>query len=454
MKTILALFIGCLFQDVSGWISEGSLPTDATFASYVGKFCFDYLANDDPGKPIIGKIELSMTGRVQKGVDSANNESKGQLFLAAYSDEKQHWKRVRPFWDELTCKDRQELATLLYPISDHLSGAAGQFNTTVRVKQEIRPRFWYFTFINCGDTVLEPLTFTIHASNDLQGYEKEFSLDQSGSLALDAVFTCLFALTVGAILLLVKLRSSRLEAGEAGHSASPLLRLLALSASFSALGCLCHGANDLVFASDGRGILSAAVLGTFFACMGKAALTALQILIAKGWVFWFRGDQLLRGTIGAAVLGVIGVSVGCEIWEQYFHDQSTSFYLHESWPGYAILSLNIFLLAASWRFMWESYASETEPQVRSFYTWSSVACGIYFASLPLVCLLAELLEPWVRRKYVERVEISTRFVASAMLVVCLRPTNVSRLVSVRLKNRDATVLLSDGEAELASQPAV
>jgi hypothetical protein len=457
MKTShgLALFFGGLLQVVSCWRSEGSLPTNVTFASYVGKFCFDSLANDEPGKPKIGTFELSMTGRVQEGGDGAPAESKEQLFVAVYSDENQHWKRVRPFWDELTCKERRELATFLYPISNRLSGPAGQFNVTVHVRQEVRPRFWYFTFVNCGATVVEPLTFKIHALNELQGYEKEFSVDQTGSLALDGVFACLFACTVGAIFLLVRLRSIRLEAGDAGRAASPLLRLLAASAGCSALGCLCHGANDLVFAYDGRGVLSAAVLGTFWACMGKAALTILQILIAKGWVFLFTPEeQKQRVAIVSALLGVICVSVGCEIWEQYFHDQSTSFYLHESWPGYIILTLNVFLLAAAWHFLWVSYTKETEPQVRRFYTLSSVACGIYFASLPVVCILAELFEPWVRRKYVERVEISTRFVATAMLVLCLRPTNVSRLVSVRLKNRDATVLLSDGEAEDSNQPAV
>lgn len=438
-----ALFVGCLLRSVSGWRSEGSLPTDLTFASYVGKFCFDYLPNDDPGKPTIGHFEFTMTGQVE---DLPVEEDKEQVYMAVYSDENQHWKRVRPFWDELTCKERRDLATFLYPISKRLSGPAGQFNITVNVKQEVRPRFWYFTFVNCGATIVEPLTYKIHAFNALQGFEKEFSLDQTGSLPLDAVFACLFAVTIGVIFLLVRLRRIRLEAGEPGRAASPLLRLLAASAACSSLGCLCHGANDLAFAYDGSGILSAAVLGTFCACLGKAALTILQILIAKGWVFLFTPEeQQQRVAIGFALLGVISVSVGCEVWEQYFHDQSTSFYLHESWPGYVILTLNLFLLAAAWHFMWVSYTRESEAQVRSFYKFSSVACGIYFVSLPAVCLLAELLDPWVRRKYVERVELSTRFVSTAMLVLCLRPTNVSRLVSIRLKNRDATVLLSDGE---------
>jgi surface polysaccharide O-acyltransferase-like enzyme len=208
--------------------------------------------------------------------------------------------------------------------------------------------------------------------------------------------------------------------------------------------------HHFVFAYDGRGVLLAAVLGTFWACMGKAALTILQILVAKGWAILFTpGEQPERIAIVLAITGIISMSVGCEVWEQFFHDQSTSFYLYESWPGRIILMLNIVLLVTAWNFLWKSYKRELEPQVRSFYAFTAVACGIYFASLPAVCLLAELLSPWVVRNRIERVEVSTRFVATAMLAVGLRPSNMYRLVNARLKNRDAPELLTAEEMEQA-----
>jgi surface polysaccharide O-acyltransferase-like enzyme len=204
--------------------------------------------------------------------------------------------------------------------------------------------------------------------------------------------------------------------------------------------------HHFVFAYDGRGVLLAAVLGTFWACMAKAALTILQILVAKGWAILFTpNEKPQRIAIVLAITGVISISVGCEVWEQFFHDQSTSFYLYESWPGRIILMLNIVLLVTAWTFLWKSYKREVEPQVRSFYAFTAVACGIYFASLPAVCLLAELLSPWVVRNRIERVEVSTRFVATAMLAVGLRPSNMHRLVSARLKNRDAPELLNTEE---------
>merc|ERR1712085_71356 len=84
---------------------------------------------------------------------------------------------------------------------------------------------------------------------------------------------------------------------------------------------------------------------------------------------------------------------------------------------------------------------ESVFDVKWFYSVVSAACGIYFASLPVVCLLAELLNPWVRRKYVERYELVARFAATLLLAICLRPSQVNSLVAARLKNGEEPQLL-------------
>jgi len=440
VQTVVVL-LGILSRCAFAWQSEGVLPAKSFFASYVGKFCFDYFQdNDDSQRAEVGQFEVRLSGRVQKGVPT--NENTGELYVVVYDDEKDHWKRVRPFWDQLTCKERRELASFELPVTTELAGTSGEFVKSIVVRQEIRPRFWYFTFINCGATIAEPVEFSVHAWNFLQGFENEFSLDQTGSLELDVSFAALFAATMGVIFIIVRDRNSHREVVDVATRSLPLLRLLGASAGCSALGCACRAVHHLVFAYNGKGVLLAAVFGTFWACLAKAVLTILQILIAKGWALLFTPDERpQRMAIAGILSAVISLSVGCEIWEQYFHDQSTNFYLHESWPGHIILTLNVFILVMAWYFMWDTYSREIEPAVRQFYALVSVACCIYFAALPVVCLLAELLSPWVRRKYVERVEVSTRFASTALLVFCLRPSHVSRLVSARLKNRDAPELL-------------
>merc|ERR1712032_89103 len=145
--------------------------------------------------------------------------------------------------------------------------------------------------------------------------------------------------------------------------------------------------------------------------------------------------------IALALLALMTLSVGCEIHAHYFHDMGTNFYLYESWPGLLILGLNLSLLSASALMTWDTYLHETSPLVRSFYRLTSFAGGIYFASLPAMCLLAGILSPWVVRKYVERAEMGSRFAATTLLLLGLWPSRVDALVSARLKNRSQPNLI-------------
>jgi len=207
--------------------------------------------------------------------------------------------------------------------------------------------------------------------------------------------------------------------------------------------------HHLAFASNGRGAVLLAVLGALLACVAKALLTILQFSIARGWaVFYSPDDWPKRFMFLTGLSSVVFMSVGCEIWEQYFHDQSTAFYHYESWPGRLILGLNTCLLVSALAYMWGTYKREPLQEIRTFYALVTAACGIYFTAIPVVCLLAELLDPWVRRKYVERTEISTRFAATAMLLLCLRSSSLDRLVAARLKNGDQPELLEKSAEEV------
>merc|ERR1712037_347585 len=142
-------------------------------------------------------------------------------------------------------------------------------------------------------------------------------------------------------------------------------------------------------------------------------------------------EQYSRAWIFAAIAGVFLLSVGCEIHGEFFRDESASLYLYESWPGLLILALNFCLLAAAWLSTWDTYWKESSREVRAFYCLASAANGVYFASLPVMCLLASLLAPYVRSKYVERAELAARLAASALLLLCLWPSYLDAMVSAR-----------------------
>jgi len=129
----------------------------------------------------------------------------------------------------------------------------------------------------------------------------------------------------------------------------------------------------------------------------------------------------------------------CEIHADYFHDWSTTLYLYESTPGLVILLLNMLLFAESWRSMRETYRLETSEEMRVFYMLITCASTLYFMTLPVICLLAAGLNPWVRAYYVALAEIFARLIATVIMALCLRPSRLDAMVNARLDDGIDTV---------------
>merc|ERR1711920_334014 len=85
------------------------------------------------------------------------------------------------------------------------------------------------------------------------------------------------------------------------------------------------------------------------------------------------------------------------------------------------------------RSMYETYQSESSEEVRTFYLNVSGASLVYFVSLPVLCMLSSLFEPWVRLKYVSRVEVLSRLVTTLLLAYCLRPSRIDTMIHSRLE---------------------
>lgn len=366
------------------------------------------------------------------------------MFIMVYDDESDHWEQARSSWDHMTCEERLHLASWSAQISSQLKFDPFEFHTIVSIFEGHRPRFWYFTFVNCGATSITPVSFSIHALNVQQGSDAEFGMDQSGSLSLQVLFATLFALVCGLSFASTGTREARLE-GPRTRS-RPLAGFLKASAACSAAGCVCSALHWSRFSGDGTGILEMQVLGTLLGCLAKAILTFLQFFIAKGWALLFNHEErevrqryLILSGLGVTIL----VSVGCEIHEQYYRTESTQYYMYEDWPAFLILVINSCLLIAAWVMGCQTCRKERLRDVRLLYVFASAGCGIYFAAMPVIFIAASELEPWVVRKYIERAELAARFAATLVLLICLWPSKLDALISSRLKHGPEPELLSD-----------
>lgn len=198
------------------------------------------------------------------------------------------------------------------------------------------------------------------------------------------------------------------------------------------------------YSFNGRGCIFAGALGMLFSCVSKALFIILQFVIARGWALFFAAEE--RGqllVIVAALLGLAGLSMGCEVYGWRVQDSTTDLYLYESWPGVINLYVNLGLLALAWLFTLKNASQEVSHDVRMFYFRVSASAGVYFASLPVVCLLASFLVPWVRQKYTERVELCARLISTALLLLQLWPTHLDMMVGARMKGRVSSLTNED-----------
>merc|ERR1719313_1039087 len=106
-----------------------------------------------------------------------------------FDDEKWHWKTAREHWRSTTCEEKKSQAS-----SAHALNIVTQRkdDVTIDVREHLRPRFWYMTFVACGLSLRQPLHYEIHAFNPLMGWQAEVSVDQTGVFMMYAVFTVLF----------------------------------------------------------------------------------------------------------------------------------------------------------------------------------------------------------------------------------------------------------------------
>jgi len=457
MKSVVALFAGVLGSQLvaDGRRMWGTLPFDSGFVHFAGKFCYDF-AKDMHTQA--GKFQIEMSGvaleRPLPAGQPAPNVNEGSpcwgpcnpyggLYIVVYDDEKAHWREAEKTWAELTCQERLQYASWAERVE--MTDDRPFFNRTIDIYEHIRPRFWYFNFVDCGIQPGWPsLTYSIHAWNLLQGQQEEFGADERGMLALQLWCAILF----GGLAFFLRASTSLGVGGEA-FRIRPLLRLLFYSSTLACGGCSFLGFHYAVYAINGYGVDVIEVCGMVSSIASKALLTILQLLVAKGWVLFYAPEEINFRRFTLLTIGlIILMSAWCEIRAQYFHDWRTTLYLYESEPGEIVLLLNTVLFIEAGRSMYYTYRQEAAAEVREFYRMVFGALFLYFLALPVTFILAELFSPWVRAKYIARVEALSRFGTMLILACCLRPSRLDLMINARLEEGlDSIECMSDQEFE-------
>eukprot|EP00811_Abedinium_folium_P012203 NODE_21310_length_760_cov_1.815166.p1 GENE.NODE_21310_length_760_cov_1.815166~~NODE_21310_length_760_cov_1.815166.p1 ORF type:complete len:210 (-),score=63.20 NODE_21310_length_760_cov_1.815166:129-758(-) len=178
-------------------------------------------------------------------------------------------------------------------------------------------------------------------------------------------------------------------------------------------------------------------------CVAKGTLAVRSLLVAKGWVFLYRKEEMWPRRFTLAALGTVLVTAAAaEIHGQFFRDFSTTLYLYESWSGSLILFLNVSIFGEALRSMAKSFSGETQLEARAFYRNMACVVCLYFVTLPLTCFLAALFSPWVRSKYVARVEVASRLLTTVLLTYFLTPTRLDVMINARVEMGRLDVMIN------------
>lgn len=388
-------------------VLEGELPMKQNFAEYVGKFCFGYQTNDTDGS--VGVVRISMTSHV---VPKKPLTQKGMLYFLLFDDEKKHWKEARKHWDTSTCLEKKASASLATEILQH------KMEYMINIREKVRPRFWYFTFVACDMEVSDaPFVYTVHATNDIAGWQGEFSLDHMGLVTLYGIFTVAFGAATLWTVWQTKWRPSTQSVRE-----HPYLQLLVLSVGSSLASCFCFMVHYILFMKDGFGSHRIRFLGVLAATVANCTIFLIAILSSVGWAISTHvlpGRRFFLGAIAA----VGGFSALAEWRSETAIDQSTKLYSYQSTPGAIALMLKVFMFCWFAYQMRETHDLERQILTRQYYKLLGIAFSIWSLNVPVSVVLAFELSPWVRYKTVTIVDMVARFIGQLILIWLLTGDN-------------------------------
>lgn len=392
------------FPGTSGLFMSGELPKTSDYAIYVGKFCYDYvdglLVNARAGR---------LTTEVTWDAPLPNTTTHGKLYMLLFDDEQQHWRDAHKNWDTSSCAEKKRMASFHVDI-DLYSASTRHFQTTY-IKEHLRPRFWYMTFVACGIPRNTPINFSLHSTNEKWGWQQEFSYDRIGILPFLIVYFVAILCTTLAIFWATTWRR---EAQEQEWRKHPYIRLLWVVAVASSLSCGFYMVHYFALSRDGVGYWGWCLAGIIASSFANCAMLLIAALSGLGWLISGRPLQCRRRLFGA--VGFLGIaSTLCEIHSEVYLDESTRLYAQESPVGLLVMLSKALLFCWVIKEMRASLREEWLERLRNFYKAFGISFACWSLSTPIIVVSAFLLKPWFRFKVVMILEHVARLAGLALL---------------------------------------
>lgn len=408
-------------------------------AQVVTKFCFDFNKDCAPGAcpddKTPGLMEIKFFGGRRSDGKNSTNESEPEVYVALLDDEYFSFPEVSQVWGEANCTEVRRAAKKSYRIDWKKTTAieASAFGEPTRVVEHVRPRWWYVALVSCSPYGVE-MSYSMHLKNPLQGWQSELSMDAVGvgwlALLLCGLFAGIAALQLSSAVQWASTCSpggdvdSQFKTGRSRrilklHPAIFLLSVAALLASAGEAAWLLHywdlqsgGGLETTWATVGRALRTSA----------KTLLSVLLMLLARGQcvctpdIAWDEHREIVGGLF---VFGFF--SFWLETWGDSEFRTTTTEYIYDTRAGMVLVAFDLVYLWLYASRSFSTWQAETRIKPRTFYKLYGFPLALWFATLPLVSVLAAQLSTWVRFKVTFAMNGLAHALALAVLVHSFRP---------------------------------
>ncbi|KAN0029398.1 hypothetical protein ACTA71_007525 [Dictyostelium dimigraforme] len=394
----LTIFIAFLICNVSnGMVVKEKINSNSNFV-FLAKFCFSTTPN----------ASMTYSG-------SASNASTS-IFI--YNDWATEWGVGGN--SKYSCLERIAASTP----QTNLSQISANSTRQLFPEDHQRAHFWYVVVANCESEVGE-VDFTLTLLNGGGLFSRQFSYDEQGLEALYLVYFFVFLLLTA----YTAYTGFKLFKSNAFHPMIKILSIVVVLEFLSVFVLLCNYGS---YSHNGTGGKGAQGFGELLDFAAQLLFILLLILIAKGWA-------ISRVTIDdkRIVLGVMGVLTVLYfimfVWIKAGENPAATTYMYDTVPGIILLVARS--LAMLW-FMWcgyNTYLEETHPAKRNFYTVFGVAFVAWFLILPIICIIAAAVDPWVREKTVLAFYVTTNAFALFGVSFLLSPSRSGEYLAAATK---------------------
>jgi len=408
------LIFGFLFQFfASAERFEGTVDLK-NGVGFLGKFCFDVNHESDKG---------AKSGEFSLTLETTNTNFSDGAFIMLFDDEESSWPSVYNH-DDISCPQVQEKAINwdrreIYRVDDGWIHSNGKYTfnlPTNKITQNIRPRWWYFTVINCRGPMAD-VSYSMHAWQlQTTKWDKEFGTNEAGLNTLNLVFFFFYVIFLGIHTVGTRKLGKQLEYT---HPLVKLFYAILVLQTFVVTARMFHYG---IFAQNGWGVPGFAKFAEVIEVIVRVGFLIILMLLAKGWTINPGEINGKKWIFGSAFLFMV-VDVAILFWNYAVQDPAAT-----NIPvGLAFMFYVTLVLWFIWCFVfvyviYSSWSTEDNPVKKDLFTKIGLLYFPWFFGLPFITLLQFALSPWIRAKVIATMTLLISTAGYCFLAFLLWPT--------------------------------